>query len=411
MKALVLCGGMPQIELINNLKSRGIVTILADMNENVIGRGYADKFYPVSVLDVEAVKDLAVKEKVDFIITVCADQVLQVQAQVSEELGLPCYIDYKTAQAVSKKNHMKRIFKASGIPTSKYLVMDEIDHDELQKLKFPLIVKPIDSYSSRGVKRVQNAEELYSAFQNAKNISRTNKAIVEEFIEGDELTVDVYVSQGKAHVLCISALDKVPDTDGFVICRTRCPANMSKEIGELVSKIAQNIADAFSLKDSPMLIQMITKNNEIWVVEFCARTGGGDKFRLIKKVSGFDVIDAVVELTLGNKPEVFGKATYNTKIVNEFLYCNEGEFQKLSGFQDLLESGVITEYYELKAAGSQMTEIKSSGNRVAYFTVEAETYDELLEKHNTANKTIKALDINERDILRHDIVGEYAGKI
>ena len=70
MKALVLCGGLPQIALIKDLKSRGITTIVADMNEKVKAREYADKFYPVSVLDVEKVKALAIEEKVDFLITV-----------------------------------------------------------------------------------------------------------------------------------------------------------------------------------------------------------------------------------------------------------------------------------------------------------------------------------------------------
>ena len=88
MKALVLCGGLPQIALIEDLKSRGITTILADMNPNVKARPYADKFYQVSVLDVDAVRKVAVDEKVDFILTVCADQVLEVVAKIAEELGL-----------------------------------------------------------------------------------------------------------------------------------------------------------------------------------------------------------------------------------------------------------------------------------------------------------------------------------
>ena len=86
MKALVLCGGVPQIELLCQLKERGVTTILLDMNEKVKAREYADKFYPVSVLDVDAVRKVAVEEKVDFIMTVCADQVLEVVAQIAEEV-------------------------------------------------------------------------------------------------------------------------------------------------------------------------------------------------------------------------------------------------------------------------------------------------------------------------------------
>ena len=104
MKALVLCGGVPQIAAIKELKSRGITTLLADMNENVGARQYADEFYKVSVLDKKAVKQLVIDQNVDFLISVCADQVLQIVAEVSEELGLPCYIDAETAVNVSKKS-------------------------------------------------------------------------------------------------------------------------------------------------------------------------------------------------------------------------------------------------------------------------------------------------------------------
>ena len=76
MKAFVIAGGIPQIELIKQLKSRGIITVLADGSPNAVAKSYADIFHHVNIFDVMAVKDIAVKEKVDFIITVCADQVL-----------------------------------------------------------------------------------------------------------------------------------------------------------------------------------------------------------------------------------------------------------------------------------------------------------------------------------------------
>ena len=71
---------------------------------------YADQFYKVNIFDIDAVKNIAVKESVDFLMTVCADQVLLIVAQVSEMLGLPWYIDYETAKMVSDKELMKKGF-------------------------------------------------------------------------------------------------------------------------------------------------------------------------------------------------------------------------------------------------------------------------------------------------------------
>ncbi|MBR2330490.1 MAG: sugar transferase [Clostridia bacterium] len=407
-KALVLCGGIPQIALIEDLKSRGITTVLADMNENVGARKYADIFYPVSTLDVNGIKEVAQKENVDFVITVCADQVLQVVAQVSEELNLPCYIDFETAENVSKKSYMKKIFKDYGVPTSQYVIMETLEEDKLSGLSYPLIVKPVDSYSSRGVRRVENLEELQTAFADAVQISRTKTAIVEEFVVGNELTVDVYVEEGKAHVLGISNLDKIGDADRFVIYRTRFPADITDEIQAKVQETAQKIAEAFGLKNTPMLIQLIENGKDISVVEFCARTGGGDKFRLIEKVSGFNVIKAVVDLTLGEKPHVEERTEKPKYIVNEFLYCKPGVFERLEGFDELLAKGVITEYYQLKSKGVEFGEIKSSGDRVAYFTIETDTIEEMKEKHALANATIKVIDAEGNDILRHDLLEKYA---
>lgn len=407
MKALVLCGGIPQVALIEDLKKRGIITVLADVNEKVAGRRHADIFYPVSVFDIDAVKDVAVKENVDFVITVCADQVLQVVAQVSEELGLPCYIDYQTAENVSKKSFMKKIFMENDVPTSKYVIMERLDFEKIKELQYPMIVKPVDSYSSRGVRKVTNAEELEAAFADAVTISRTKTAIVEEFVVGDELTVDVYVENSTAHILAISNLDKIAGDDRFVIYRTRYPAELSDEIAAQIQLAATNIASAFGIYNAPMLIQLITDGKRISVVEFCARTGGGDKFRLIEKVSGFDVVKAVVDLTMGKRPHVVPYTGPQKYIINEFLYCKPGVFDHLEGFEELVQEGVLTEYFCLKAPGAEFTEIKSSGDRVAFFTIETENKEELRLRHEKANASIKAVDKNGEDLLRHDLIGTY----
>lgn len=406
MRALVLCGGIPQAALIEELKSRGIYTILADMNPHVMARPFADEFYPVSVLDVDAVRKLAEEQKVDMVLTACADQVLLVQAQVSEELGLPCYIDYKTAKDVSSKELMKKVFVENGIPTSKHVIMGEFDEEKVRKLAYPIIVKPVDSYSSRGVRKVFNIEEMKAAFEAAVEISRTNTVIVEEFVEGEEITVDIYIEEGTAHTLCISNIDKIPGNDRFVICRTRYPAQINDEVKTQVEIVAGQIAKAFNLKNSPMLVQMITDGKKVSVVEFCARTGGGDKFRLIKQVSNFDVIKAVVDLTLGRKPHVVPYQLPEC-IVNEFLYSEPGVFDHLEGFEEMKNQSVISEYFQLKTKGTECGEIKSSGDRVAFYTIQAPTMDEVREKDKKVNRVLRVMDSEGKDVLRHDLVATY----
>lgn len=407
MKALVLCGGVPQIALIKDLKSRGITTLLADMNENVGARAFADEFYKVSVLDVDAIENLAREQKVDFLITVCADQVLQVVAEVSERLNLPCYIDFETAENVSKKSYMKTIFAQNGIPTSQFVIMDNLDTEKISHLRYPLIVKPVDAYSSRGVTKVTSPDKLQEAFDLAIGISRSRNAIVEEFVEGDEVTVDAYIENGKAHILCLTNLYKIGEDGKFIINRSRIPAKIPFAIVEKIQDAAQKIADAFGLKNTPMLIQLITDGKDIAVVEFCARTGGGIKFLMIKKISGFDVVKAVVDLTLGNTPHVEEFTPPQNITVNEFLYCNEGTLDHLEGFEELLSEGIIADYKQFKSKGAEFGKINGSGDRVAYFSVEADTYEILKKKHTIANSRIKAVSTDGKDLIRHDLVEKY----
>ncbi len=406
MKALVLAGGYPQIALVNELKSRGITVLLADYFEEPVAKPYADKFYQVSTLDVEAITDVAKNEKVDFLITACTDQALLTVAKVSETLGLPCYIDYKTALNVTNKSYMKEVFTQNGISTAKHLIMAELDKSQLENLKYPCIVKPVDCNSSKGVKKVYNYDELTVAFNEAVELSRTDTAIIEEFIEGLEITVDVQVENGKAHVLSKAYSDKIPDDDKFVIFRTRYPVSETDSVHEQIQETAQQIADAFGLKDSMMLIQMISDGEKVYVLEFSARTGGCVKYQLIKRVSGFDVIKAVVDLTLGEKPQVEIKAPESKYISNVFIYCRPGIFERLEGFEESKEEGLISEYFLLKWKGAQIGNATNSGDRIAGFTVQADTLEDLQAKYNNVRSKIKVIDTDGNDIMRHDLLSE-----
>ena len=215
MKALVLAGGYPQIALIQEIKSRGISVILADYYAEPVAKPYADAFFQISTLDIPAITQLAKDEQVDFLITACTDQALLTVAKVSEELGLPCYVSYQTALNVTNKSYMKRMFDEFNVPTSRFVTMGELEQEKIANLRYPLIVKPVDCNSSKGVKKVTNQQELEIAFADAVRFSRTNTAIVEEFVIGEEISVDVYVENGKAHVLCVSNSDKIAAEDNF----------------------------------------------------------------------------------------------------------------------------------------------------------------------------------------------------
>ena len=410
MKALVVAGGMPQITLIKELKSRGIETILVDGAPNPLARPHADKFFQINVFDIEGVKKIARDENVDFAITVCADQVLLVVAQVTEELGLPWYIDYATAKLVSDKALMKQVFVEKGIPTSRHVVLSELDESAVAHLHYPLIVKPVDAYSSKGVKKVRTPDELRIAFGEAQAIGRSPNVIVEEFFEGEEISVDLFVEGGRAHVLCISNSDKVRDADHFAIFRGKFPVHASEALKAEIARVCQQIAEAFRLENGPMLVQMLTDGTDLTVLEFCARTGGAMKWLLVQHASGVDVIKGVIDLTLGLKPDIRVRPPENRYVANDFIYCREGVFDRLDGFDEQLRLGNISDYRALRPHGWHFTgNIASSTDRVAGVTVQADTLEEFNRKHREFVRSVRVLDTGGQDIMRHDLLPDLAG--
>lgn len=407
MKAFVIAGGLPQIELLKQLKARGITTVLADGSDNCVARSYADVFYKIPIFDIEQVKSVAEQEKVDFLITVCADQVLLVAAQVSEMLHLPFYIDYQTAQNVSDKLKMKRIFKDNGIPTSNYVETKQYDPEQFAHLKYPLVVKPVDAYSSRGVRRVDCPEELPQYYHEAEEISRTHGVIVEEFVQGTEISVDAFIVDGRAHILCVSNSDKILDDNRFVIHRGKYPVEVSDDVLRQIEEVAQKITDAFGLVNAPLLIQLLTDGEHISVLEFCARTGGNTKYLLIKYSSGVDVIAATIDIILGEKPNIEKTETGNAYVVNDFIYCKQGEFHALVGFEELRKAGVIKEYHALRGKGHRVLGVTSSSDRVATYTIIAASKEEYNQKLDRAVRELRIEDPDGNDIMRHDLLTHW----
>lgn len=406
MKALVIAGGLPQIELIKQLKERGIEALLADGSAAAVARPYADKFFHVDVFDIEAIKSIAVNEKVDFLITVCADQVLLVVAQVSEMLGLPCYIDYETCQNVSDKIRMKRIFKASGVPTTDYVETDHLDLDVIGKLRYPLVVKPVDAYSSKGVRKAENLDELKQYYEEAHQIGRSGRVIVEEFFSGEEISVDAFVVNGKAVVLNVTNSEKVKDKDRFVIFRGRYPVKASEVIMKQIEEICQKIADGFGLVNAPLLVQLLHNGDKVSVLEFCARTGGNMKYLLIKYASGVDVIGATLDITLGQEPDLSPKFERHNVVVNDFVYCKPGVFDHFEGFEELEIEGIINEFHPVRLKGTQMRGVTSSSDRIAGMNIVADTLEEYNAKRERINRSVKVVDVNGVDIMRHDLLPE-----
>ena len=378
MKILVLAGGSDQIALIKELQHRDHEIILVDYFENPPAKKYVKKHFIASTLDVDKVKEIAISENVDLITTACTDQALLTVANVSEKLGLPCYISYQTGLNVTNKLYMKKVLVENNIPTAKYSILDNIDTSILKTFNFPIVVKPVDCNSSKGVKKVESVEEYKIYLNEAINYSRTKTAIVEEFKLGNEISADFYIENGEAKYLSATTSLKIKNKNSFTIVCSEYPAINEYQEKE-ITKIAKDIAKAFDLDNCPLLIQLIEENGTFYVLEFSARMGGGSKYNLIKVLSGVDIMSKYVDRILGNFPNVVHSKQVNyCKII--YIYCNPGIFDHIEGLAELKNKGIVDSYFEYKTQGMEITKAETSGDRPAGYLVTANTSEELNEK-------------------------------
>ena len=402
MKILVLAGGADQIALINEFKARGHETILVDYFENPPARPYADKHIVASTLDVERVKEIAIDQKVDLITTACTDQALLTVANVSEQLGLPCYLSYQTGLNVTNKSYMKNVLFANNIPTAKFVILDKVDLDAVKDFSLPLVVKPVDCNSSKGVKRIDDIADITKYLEEAIKLSRSKKAIVEEFKTGKEISVDYYVEGCEAKLLCATTSLKIKNSKSFTILCSDYPA-INEEQEELLKVIGNQVAKAFGLKDCPLFIQMIANGTDVNVIEFSARMGGGSKYNLIRVLSGVNIMSKYVDLVLGGKPSVSPSKLVNfCKMV--YLYCNSGVFDHIEGLEELKQQGIIDSYFEYKTKGMEISHAETSGDRPAGYLITAETADALQEKLNYVDSHIKVVSDKGEDIMLHNLL-------
>ena len=405
-KIMILAGGNDQAVLMEELRHffhGNVELILLDMSSNVRAIPYADRFLPISTMDKEAVLQAAREEQIDYILTACGDQPLSTMAYVSEALHLPTYLSQQDVRDLTNKCYMKEKMVRSGIPTAKHICVDRKWNRELLDFKFPLVVKPVDSNGSKGVKKVLVKEDLEPLLAEAFRHSLSGKAIVEEFKEGEELSVDVYVAGNEAKILSITASKKIKENKtSFTIIQSYYPAPVYYDEA-IILHIIQQIVDAWHLHDTPLLVQMIVNGDDYNVLEFSARMGGGSKYYLIKALSGVDIMKVYVQMVMGQRPQVKPEKRYNNAIMS-YVYCKQGEFVSLNGFEELKSQGCILDYFVYKMPHSQIEKSDISSDRVCGFLVVGNTENEVKSKLDYANGHLAVLDGNNVDIMRHDLL-------
>src|SRR5207249_4375167 len=226
--------------------------------------------------------------------TMGSDQAVLPTARLAERLGLPG-LPVQTARIVADKRRMRAAFEAAGVPAPQGReVRREDAADALAEVGLPAVVKPVDGSGQRGVTEVRSGEELPAALERALAASRTGAAVLERFLEGDELTVNGFLLEGEYFPMSVTQRLLHPPPPLGVCIAHRYPSGLSAEAERELFDLADRVSRAVGIENGPSYVQVRDA-----VIEVGARLGGGQDAELAKPGTGFYAIRANVLWSLG----------------------------------------------------------------------------------------------------------------
>ena len=221
--------------LVKKAKEMSVKSICFAWEEGAVCKDVCDRFYPVSTVDKEEVLRICREIGIDGITTIASDVAVLTVNYVAEKMGLIGNSD-NYSETATNKYLMRQCFMEHHVPSPKFcLTVGEIP-EEVHAFRFPVIVKPTDRSGSRGVEKADDANELQAAIERACKESFQKKAVIEEFVEGREISVESISYKGEHYVLQIT--DKVTtEAPFFVELEHHQPSTLLNGIKQRVKEI------------------------------------------------------------------------------------------------------------------------------------------------------------------------------
>lgn len=389
MKRLMIVGAsVLQLPAILKAKEMGLYVGVADYNPQAIGIQYADKFFNASTMDEEAVLAAALQFKPDGIMTLATDMPMRGVAKVAEKLGLPG-ISYGTAVKATDKYEMIRAFKAHDVASPWFFTADSLDELKALKsqLRYPCIMKPTDNAGSHGVVLVHDFVELLDSYEYSHASARRGKVIIEEYLQGDEVSVEVMVVRGKVNILQIT--DKLTTgTPHFVEMGHSQPSRHPSETQQAIKELAVKACLAVGINQGPAHVEMMVTERGPVMIELGARMGGDNiTTALVPLSTGVDMVKATIDVALGNQPDIEPKFHLGSAI--RYIDAPEGMIAGIEGVEAAKQMSGVKDVIMTKTVGDPSTPIHCSNDRIGSVIAQAATADEAVRICDEAMKTIR----------------------
>ena len=376
MKRIMIVGASSgQVPLIKKAKELGYYVAVTDLNPNAIGITLADVFYNVSTIDEEALLEAAKKFKPDGITTMQTDMPVRAIARVNEELGL-CGLNRKTAIRATDKIEMIKCFKKNKVASPWYYVINNNLDEVKSQFTYPCIFKPADNSASRGVCLVNSYTEINSAFEYSKKFSRGGQVLVEEYMQGPEVSVEVLVWRGDVYPIAVT--DKLTTGSPFFVEMGHKEPSALPEVNiKAIKELAVMAINAVGLENGEGHVEIILTSNGPKVVELGARLGGDFiTSDLVTLSTGVDMLKETLRIACGEKPDT--KLIIKKGSAIRFIEADVGIITKIVGIDNALNIPGVNRIEFFKGIGDESAEIHNSLDRIGYIIAQGDTGTEAM---------------------------------
>lgn len=306
-RILILGAGNAQIDAIEYCKAHGYEVVGCSYTTVDCGIPHLDYFEQVDIKSIDGVAELAKKYGVAAVYSVGSDIAMPTVMKAGELLGLPHFISYETAELCHYKDRMRQALGSDFPGNAHYVVCStleealaatgDINEDgglQCGSAWFPAMMKPVDSQGQRGCYRVESQDDIREHWEASVSYSHSGKVIIEEFIDGPEISVNAYFQGGRMKFAIVSDRYVFEEYPGGIIKEHRIPSSFADaEAQERAKDLAARVAERLGITDGPAYYQIKLKDGkEPVILEVTPRLDGCHMWNLIRYYCGADLLDA-----------------------------------------------------------------------------------------------------------------------
>lgn len=380
----MLLGGIRYLlPVIKAAHEQGYYVITADYIPDNIAHKYSDEYVNVSIIDKEAVLKVAQEKQINGIMSFGVDPGVVSASYVQNKMGLPSFGPFESVEILQNKDKFRAFLAKNGfnVPWAKGFDSVEAAMQEINNYPWPVIVKPTDAAGSKGVTRVDKAEDLKPALEYAMQHSISGHIIVEEFIDkqGCSSDTDSMSIDGKLKFVsfCAQRFD-AEAVNPYTPAAYSWPSTFTKEQEEYLTSEIQRLITLLNLKTVVYNIEVrVAPNGKPYIMELTPRGGGNRLCEMLRYATGVDMITAITRAIVGDPIlEPIEQKTYNGHWAEIILHADEsGVFDHLEISKELPAEIVEEDLWVEK--GDKVESFEGANNAIGTLVLRFQSAEEL----------------------------------